>query len=60
MHIFNMSGTGLQSIEKKYWKPLEELISQSKHYQPLLYKAMVKNDYVEKCCKFVKKKISSL
>ena len=37
MHIFNMCGTCLQSIEMKYRKPLEELISQTMHYQPLLY-----------------------
>ena len=35
MHIFIMSVTYLQSSEKIHWKLLEELISQSMHYQPL-------------------------
>ena len=35
MHIFNMSATYLQSVEKIQWKLWEELISQSMHYQPL-------------------------
>ena len=33
MHIFNMSVTYLQNAEKILWKLLEELISQSVHYQ---------------------------
>ena len=36
MHIFNMSVTYLQSVEKIQRKLLEELISQCLHYQPLL------------------------
>ena len=35
MHIFNMSATYLQSVEKIQWKRQKELISQSMHYQPL-------------------------
>ena len=35
MHIFNMSATYLQSVEKIQRKLKEELISQSMHYQPL-------------------------
>ena len=35
MYIFIMSVTYLQSAEKIHWKLLEELISQSMHYQPL-------------------------
>ena len=35
MHIFNMAGTYLQSVETIQWKLLEEMISQSMHYQPL-------------------------
>ena len=35
MHIFHMSITYLQSVEKIQWKFWEELISQSMHYQPL-------------------------
>ena len=34
MHIFNISVTYLQNAEKIQWKLLEELISQSVHYQP--------------------------
>ena len=37
MHIFNISETNLQRIKKKQWKPYEKLISQSMHFQPLLY-----------------------
>ena len=33
MHIFNMSVTYLQSVEKIQWKLYEELISQSMYYQ---------------------------
>ena len=33
MHIFIMSVIHLQSAEKIQWKLLEELISQSLHYQ---------------------------
>ena len=32
MHIFNMSVTYLQSVEKVQWKLKEELISQSMYY----------------------------
>ena len=35
MHIFIMSITYLQKAENIHWKLLEELISQSMHYQPL-------------------------
>ena len=35
MYIFNMSVIYLQIVEKIQWKLLEELISQSMHYQPL-------------------------
>ena len=35
MHIFNMSFTYLQIVEKIQWKLLEELISQSMHCQQL-------------------------
>ena len=35
MHIFIMSVTYLQSVEKIQWKLQEELISQSMPYQPL-------------------------
>ena len=35
MHIFNMSLTYLQSVEKIQWKLYEELTSQCMHYQPL-------------------------
>ena len=46
MHIFHMSATYLQSVEKIQWKLLEELISQSMHYQPLFtrcsYRKMAK------------------
>ena len=35
MHIFNMSVTYMQIIEKIQWKLKEELISQSMHYQTL-------------------------
>ena len=38
MHIFNMSVTYLQIVEKIQWKLLEELISQSMHCQPLFIK----------------------
>ena len=38
MHIFNMSVTYLQTVEKIQWKLLEELISQSIHCQPLFIK----------------------
>ena len=41
MPIFNMSVTYLQSVEKIQWKLLEELISQSMHYQALLLGAVV-------------------
>ena len=33
MHIFNMSVTYLQSVEKIQWKLQEKLISQSMYYQ---------------------------
>ena len=33
MHIFNMSATYLQSVEKTQESSLEELISQSMYYQ---------------------------
>ena len=33
MHIFSMSVTYLQSVEKIQWKLQEELISQSMYYQ---------------------------
>ena len=32
MHIFNISVTYLQSVEKIHWKLLGELISQNMHY----------------------------
>ena len=35
MHIFNMSVTNLQSVEKIQWKLWEEFISQSMHYHLL-------------------------
>ena len=35
MHILSISVTYLQSVKKIQWKPKEELISQSIHYQPL-------------------------
>ena len=35
MHIFNMSVTDLQSVEKIQWKLEEELISQSMYYLSL-------------------------
>ena len=38
MHIFNMSVTYLQIVEKIQWKLLEELISQSMHCQLLFIK----------------------
>ena len=38
MHIFNMSVTYLQIVEKIQRKLLEELISQSMHCQPLFIK----------------------
>ena len=41
MHIFNMSVTYMQSVEKIHWKLKEEFISQSMHYQPLFTGAVV-------------------
>ena len=47
MHIFNMGGTCLQRIEKKYYRAEEELIWQTMHYQPLLYKQCSKDGFVK-------------
>ena len=38
MHIFSMSETYLQIVEKIQWKLLEDLILQSMHCQPLFIK----------------------
>ena len=51
-HIFNISVTYPQSVEKIQWKLQEELISESVHYQPLFTRC--------NCQKMVKLKTVSL
>ena len=55
MHIFNMCGTCLQSIEKKILKALGG-VDFTNYALPtiIVYKQWSRNGNVEKCCKFVK------